>query len=461
MQFFGRLHPVLVHLPIGFIVFGVLLLWTDRKKKRYEQVIALAFLWGAISALLASLTGYVHYRQEGYSFSSVQLHLWTGLITTVFCLLVYLRVIENSWVKLLRGASPVALSIVLFLLISVTGHFGGSITHGADFLIEPLPQSLQRTLGYETFEKKEIVLNEENWQQLIFYDSLIDPMIHNYCASCHNPRKAKANLILTEREGILKGGENGEVIVSGDLENSPLHARLILPKSHEDHMPPSGKSQPSKAEINLIRQWILSGNSFEKTLGEAGLKKSELITFFRKDSLAGYPKVNPPPLSPDSLELFKKSRIHISRLSANSELVRVSMVNNPAFQDMDFDPLLGIAQNIAVLDLGGTAVTDSIFGKLAQLPHLTVLKLDNTGVTGAQLEKLQELEYLKSLNLTATPFEINNLAALNSFKSLRTVYLYNSPFTEKSGVEFLSNSNISIEYGNYSLPGIPSDSISY
>ncbi len=461
MQFFGRLHPVLVHLPIGFIVFGVLLLWIDRKKKQYQQIVALAFLWGAISALLASLTGYVHYREEGYTLSSVQLHLWTGIITTVFCFLVYLRLREDSRIKLLQGISPIGLSIVLFLLISITGHFGGSITHGSDFLVEPLPESIKKSLGYKSFEKKEIVLNEENWQELIFYDSLIQPLIQNYCVSCHNPRKAKGELVLTEREGILKGGENGEVIASGDIENSPLYARLILPKSHEDHMPPSGKSQPSKAEINLIRQWILNGNSFEKTLAESGLKKSELITFFKKDSMAGYPKVATPPLSSDTLDLFKKNRIHISRLSANSTLVRVSMVNNPAFQDKDFDPLLGIAENIAVLDLGGTAVTDSIFEKLAQLPHLTLLKLDNTGITGDQLDKLQGLEYLRSLNLTATSFEMSNMASLNDFKSLEKVYLYNSPISDKTGMELLTNSNITVEYGNYSLPGIASDSISY
>ena len=53
MQLLGRLHPIIVHLPIGFIVLGVLFLFYDRKKKAMTKVVSLSFLWGGISAIFA------------------------------------------------------------------------------------------------------------------------------------------------------------------------------------------------------------------------------------------------------------------------------------------------------------------------------------------------------------------------------------------------------------------------
>ena len=35
------------------------------------------------------------------------------------------------------------------------------------------------------------------------------------CFECHNPEKSKADLVLTSRETILKGGDSGPALVSG------------------------------------------------------------------------------------------------------------------------------------------------------------------------------------------------------------------------------------------------------
>src|SRR6476646_8330872 len=42
------------------------------------------------------------------------------------------------------------------------------------------------------------------------------------CFSCHSSEKHKGGLMLTTREGALKGGENGPVLVPGKVEQSPL-----------------------------------------------------------------------------------------------------------------------------------------------------------------------------------------------------------------------------------------------
>ncbi|MBT8184114.1 MAG: hypothetical protein KJN76_04695, partial [Eudoraea sp.] len=258
-ELIGRLHPVIVHLPIGFIIAGMLLLWIDRRKKGFTAAISLLFLWGTLTAILACLTGYLQYLGEGYAYDTVKWHLWFGIVTAVFSLLMYLRIKDASEFKFPEYISKGSIGVVLLLLISYTGHLGGSITHGEDYLVEPLPNSLKTALGIEVYKEIPIEIHEENWEQAELYNDVVAPILNNNCVSCHNRKRAKGGLLLNSKEGILKGGENGEIIVPGSADESDLFNRLILPEDHEDHMPPKDKKQPSEEEIAVIKSWILEG----------------------------------------------------------------------------------------------------------------------------------------------------------------------------------------------------------
>lgn len=456
-QLLGRLHPLIVHLPIGFIIAGLLLQWYDRKNTEFRKVIGLLFLWAAISAVLACITGYLQYLGEGYGFDTVKFHLWLGIATAIFCFLMYFRIQSIDFLKRL----PILVfSIVLLLMISLTGHFGGDITHGEGYLTEPLPNSVKSALGIATFEEKKIVLNEENWQEASLYDDVISPILNNKCASCHNPKKNKGELELHSKEGILKGGENGEVIKGENAEESPLYARMVLPEEDEDHMPPKDKTQPTHEEIALIGEWIDMGSPFEGSIGELGMHKELLLPFFPKKHDDDFPDIEIAKAATDSVNTIKDQGIHVEHIGNATNFLRVSCINKSTFSDSDFKLLTSIKDQIAILDLGGTQVSDAILEKLATLPNLTVLKLDNTSITGRTIEKLVPLEHLKTINLTGTRFESSNLEKLTNFKQLESVYLFNSGLSE-TGVQSLGDGKIMVDYGNYTLPPIPSDSIIY
>ena len=55
-QLLGRLHPLVVHLPIGFIITALLLQWYDRRANNITGIIGLIFLWGFIAAVLACIS---------------------------------------------------------------------------------------------------------------------------------------------------------------------------------------------------------------------------------------------------------------------------------------------------------------------------------------------------------------------------------------------------------------------
>ncbi|MEJ7638875.1 MAG: c-type cytochrome domain-containing protein, partial [Singulisphaera sp.] len=72
------------------------------------------------------------------------------------------------------------------------------------------------------------------------------------CVKCHGPARPKAGLALMGFDGVARGGENGPVVLPGDLEESVLWRNIS-----EETMPPD-RPLP-EAERGLIRQWIEAG----------------------------------------------------------------------------------------------------------------------------------------------------------------------------------------------------------
>ncbi len=95
----------------------------------------------------------------------------------------------------------------------------------------------------------------------LVFESAVYPILNHYCESCHGPEKQKGKLRLDSLEAVMKGGENGPVVIPGDSKKSSLITRLLLPATDDDHMPPEGKPGPKPAELALIQFWIDRGAS--------------------------------------------------------------------------------------------------------------------------------------------------------------------------------------------------------
>src|SRR4051794_32965165 len=68
----------------------------------------------------------------------------------------------------------------------------------------------------------------------------VKPILESTCIRCHGPDKTKGKLRLDSREGLMKGSENGQVIVPGKPAESKLYKLASAPKTSEDRMPPEG-----------------------------------------------------------------------------------------------------------------------------------------------------------------------------------------------------------------------------
>ncbi|MBG89365.1 MAG: hypothetical protein CMO80_21060 [Verrucomicrobiales bacterium] len=94
-------------------------------------------------------------------------------------------------------------------------------------------------------------------------------VLSDNCFRCHGAEKRKGDLVLDSREGMMKGGDTGDVI---DLD-SPAESMIykLLAKNADPHMPP--KKQLSDAEIEAVKDWIKGGAKWDKkVLEEAPVK---------------------------------------------------------------------------------------------------------------------------------------------------------------------------------------------
>jgi hypothetical protein len=261
IYFLGRFHVLVLHLPIGIIVALFVLEWVSRKDKyRYLQVAA-PFMWGALalSALVTVLLGYMHFSEGGFTGPSGYQHRWFGTAFAVLATAVAL--LRTS--KFADDYRPVFFpaSAVLLLLVSITGHFGGNLTHGSTFLVEYAPQPLRSLAGLEPKRKVTSVAAADP------FADVVGPMLKDHCGGCHNADKQENGLDLTSYKAALKGGDSGRVITAGKPETSELVRRISLDPADDEFMPAEGKPPLSAAQVEIIRWWVRSGAPNGVTIG--------------------------------------------------------------------------------------------------------------------------------------------------------------------------------------------------
>ncbi len=80
----------------------------------------------------------------------------------------------------------------------------------------------------------------------------LQPLLDTHCAKCHGPLEQKGGLEVDTPQALLKGGDEGPVLVPGQPDQSPLYQ--VLAPGADPHMPP--KKQLSDAERAIVRDWI-------------------------------------------------------------------------------------------------------------------------------------------------------------------------------------------------------------
>lgn len=431
MNYIGRFHPLIVHLPIGilFLVFLLeLLAW--KTGKHFREAVSITLLAGAASAVFSCLLGWMLARDGGYPEPTVSLHFWFGWSLAVFT--------ATAW--FVQKKQPSLLYRihlwVLLILLMITGHYGGNMTHGADYLTAGLPTPLNtwagEQAGDDSLPPPQPVTNV--LQARVYYD-LVAPVFQQKCYSCHSAVKMKGGLRMDTKSLLFKGGKHGPVIEPGNTTSSDLLQRILLPLEDDKHMAPKEEPQLNKEEVALLNWWIATGANTEQTVHELAPDSATLkqLTYFEAaaasaDSITPLSKIydeTVPPANQQVLDALRAKGILINPIAQSTELLELSCVNFADFDGATAASLLELKEQLVSLKLDHTKITDADMKIIAQLSKLVRLSMIGTSITGAGLGSITDLSNLEYINITDTRVDDGGLQQLASMPSLKTVFCWN------------------------------------
>ncbi|MBX2900055.1 MAG: chitobiase/beta-hexosaminidase C-terminal domain-containing protein [Cyclobacteriaceae bacterium] len=408
LQITGRLHPLLLHLPIGIIVLAILMLMvrTRFKSKQFTLLTTYLLLFATLSAAFTALFGLLLAMSGEYG-ATVQQHKVSGLVLAWFSYVVLWFYQSSSEIIALKHTGIV----VLFALTIFTGHTGAELTHGENFIWEPL-QAAAPAPDPETTS---------------LYQVAVMPVLEKKCFACHNEKKAKGKLIMTVTEKFKQGGESGVAFIPGNPDSSRMIQFIHLPQAHDNHMPPDGKPQLSQPEIQLVSAWIKSSADFDKTLRDYPtddpfvLLASNNFLYsklapaytFRSASAAVIEKLNTP---------FRV----VFPLHANSPALQADFFVKEYFETNALEELKQIEEQLISLNLAKMPVTDANLKLLSTFGNLEVLNLNFTLINGSGLGYLTNCKKLKSISLSGTKVTPESLKPILNLPQLQTVYIWNT-----------------------------------
>lgn len=433
--FLGRFHPLVVHLPIGFLLLsGIAEIVARRRGVNLNNAISIMLLSGAIAALLAVGLGWLLAGDGGYDENTLFWHRWMGVGVAVVSILAWLAKIGK--LKISSNVYKGSL-LLLVLLITVTGHFGGNLTHGSNYLLEYAPEPVSRLLGGTS---KQVVILADDPDSVKVFDHIIAPLLQRRCVECHNATKMKGDLNLEDQESILAGGDNGEVILAGNARESEIFKRITLRPDNKKFMPSGGKTPLSYNEVKLIEWWLNSGTDFENSVLETGVDPEMKFALAQLYGLDTDPKsyverASVTPAAPEQLALLTEAGFYAQPIAANNNFIEVKKKRTADIEKSSLKLIENVKEQVTWLHIGGAELTDADLSFLEGMDNLTRLHLENNPITDQGLKVIEGLPHLESLNLYGTEVTANLLESLKTLPSLKKVFLWQTNVTPEEAEE--------------------------
>lgn len=430
--FAGRLHPLIVHLPIGCLLLAGLfnvLSYTQRYAS-LKPAVPLTLLAGFAAAVMACIFGYLLSPGGDYDVKTLSRHRFAGIVLALVAGVLW-------WLSTERAKRSIALPAKAFTtllaglvgLVGYTGHQGGNLTHGNDYL----------TLATLTHKEREKPATAD---VALIYEDVVQPILEKKCSQCHRQGKLKGNLSMQDIQHLLKGGKNGPAIVPGKPEESELYKRITMDAADEKFMPADGKPALSKTETAIIRWWIaqaaVTGKPVKDLKDKAAIQ-AQVASWLGLGGAAPEEATTAAidqhinPAIPASLDMQP-----VESLRRKGLMVRV-MLQHPVMLDVTLpagsgkrladvrDDLQKIGPNIIWLNLSDNGLTENDLGFLQQLTNLEKLRLEKNPVGDGISEHIAGLQHLEAVNLNETKITMACINKLNGHPGIKRVYAWRTP----------------------------------
>jgi len=443
ITFFGRMHVLILHLPIGMLLgaFIVEVLGFFKRSKGYDIAAAWLFVLGAGAAAVAVTTGLMLENAEGTGSLTEQWHKWLGISVGVIALagaICKIMAVRKQWGGEQRASgggilliARISLILLAMLLLPVTGHLGGNMTHGNTFLTEHSPVAIPEKLVYFPEETPAVVEAAEGSLEARWVAE-VQPILNEYCISCHGTSKQSADIRLDSLEMALAGGDGGETVllVPGSAFDSLIYRVSALPSHDDARMPPGPEREGLVSEdLEALGNWLVdAANLGNETPGGGSTDAS------------GDPANDEPTFDQAAADVINAAGGRASAISINSTKMEVSFANVRPLPNDALASLATGADNIEKLYLQMSGVTDAGLASLPDMRLLDRLDLKDTAITDSGLANLPKMDSIRWINLFGTAITDAGLEHLVRYEfTLEEVFLTGTDVTAE-GVEALRES---------------------
>lgn len=416
MMQLGNLHPLFVHLPIGILLLAFLmeLFYIRKPEPKDNGTILFTLGIGAVSALFSILSGWFLGENGAYDEELLFKHRWIAVAFGLGAIALFF--LKKSNKKQAQKAYLPTFMLVL-LLLTFTGHYGGSLTHGEDFLFA---------------EKYEDPIIEDVDKAQVFSE-IVQPILHKKCVSCHNSSKTEAGLLLTSQSGLLTGGDSGSPLDSLKKEGTSLMMhRIHLPLTEKEHMPPKGKAQLTQEEIMLLEWWLENNHCFDclvQDLPHDGKLEPVLASLEKDTSPQAQIAERVDEIPSGFIATLAQHDISAQLISEEMPLLAVNFLQRKDLTEEDFELLKTYKDNVVELNLGYTNLDDVLAKQLKSFKNLINLQLQHTQITNEGAKSLKGFKFLETLNLFGTSLDDAALARLLNLDNLKKLYVWQTQMT--------------------------------
>ena len=427
----GRMHPMFLHFPIVLLLLSFLSLWIPSHEQTVWNWFDGLRLIATLSAVVTAIMGLLLSLEEAEVTQVLQWHKWGGVSIAFLALLFYM--FSDFFVRhKLTGKS---FTVFAGLLIFITGHWGAGLTHGDNYLLEPMARD-----------------RKINVEEAVVFNDVIRPILERKCLTCHREGNMKGGLLLENVSGIMKGGKTGPLFVPGKPEMSLLIYRIHLPVNEKKHMPPASKPDLTEQEAALLTAWIRSGALMKEKLVSLPAQDSFRVLASRMFSDEDKPLSEEiydfPPANHKTIAALNNNYRVIQPLSTGAAALSVQFYGISGFSSNAIEELLPLKQQVTELSLARMPVKDDDLKTISRFTNIKKLNLNYTDITGEGLKHIKTLKHLQQLSLSGTKVKASSLAYIDSLPALSKLFLWDTPI-DSTGFKALKSryAKLKIESG--------------
>lgn len=409
LQPLGRMHPLALHFPIAFIILLVILNLFKKQieSNSFKKINRFLILFTAFTTVLTTIMG-LFLSMEGDTTNLMTIHKWGGVILSFLIYALTLIKKETIFKIVLYTA---------FISVILVGHYGAGLTHGTNFITEPL--------------KKEAIVKIN--EQTPIYKGFIKPILDAKCVSCHNSEKQKGDLDMSSFNTIMSGGKHGSLWVSGNPDKSALLKRVHLPLDHKEHMPPQGKKQLTKKEIKLLNTWIKQGA--DEKISLAQLSENDSLGLIISKRIEEKKQQKKPTYAfnfanKKDINALENPYRTVIQKSPTSPAIDVVIHGRQTYKPEFLTDLSKINQQIVSLNLSFLPIDRNAIKFISTFTNLEELILNFTNLKTEDLEDLKACVNLQTLALSGTQISANIDNILRQLPKINNVFLWNTTIPE-------------------------------